>query len=321
MKKTKTQVLRELISRKEILYRVGVAIAIDAKMAEAVGFEAVGISGANFTGQVLGLPDAGLVTMTEIAENARRIANAVNIPVMMDCDTGFGNAINVRRTVREMVQAGVTGLFIEDQLAPKRCGFVTGKELISREEAVGKFRAAVDARDELDPDFVIMARTDARTAVGGSLEEAIARSKAYKEEAGVDISYVEALQSREEIKAVRAAVPGHLAVSVQAIRPLPTLQELEDLGCCMTLSNMFFHVGNAAKWDMLVEMKKKGMEPYNEWVEKHRNHPAAWPRIFELVGFGQVREWEEKYLSPERLKAKYEGSQGLFEPGKEYKPR
>ena len=321
MTKKKTTILRELVNRKEILYRVGVAIALDAKMAEAVGFEAVSISGANFASQGLGLPDAGLITMTEVAENARRIANAVNIPVMMDCDTGFGNAINVRRTVREMILAGVAGLFIEDQLAPKRCGFVVGKELLSIEEAVGKFRAAVDARDELDPDFIIMARTDARTAVGGGLEAAIARSKAYKEEAGVDISYVEALQSREEIKAVRAALPGPLAVSVQAIRPMPTLQELEDLGCCMTLSNMFFQVGNVAKWDMLVEMKKRGLEPFNKWHESHRDHPAAWPRIFELVGFAQIREWEEKYLSPERIKAKYEGSQGIFEPGREFKSK
>jgi 2-methylisocitrate lyase-like PEP mutase family enzyme len=316
----KSKVLRELINRKEILYRVGVALALDAKMAEAVGFEAVSISGANFASQVLGLPDAGLITMTEVAENARRIANAVNIPVMMDCDTGFGNAINVRRTVREMIQAGVAGLFIEDQLAPKRCGFVVGKELVSIEEAVGKYRAAVDARDELDPEFIIMARTDARTAVGGGLQEAIARSVAYKE-AGVDVSYVEALQSREEIKLVRAAVPGHLAVSVQAVRPLPTLQELEDLGCCMTLGNMFFHVGNVAKWDMLTEMKKRGLEPLNEWTEKHRSHQAAWPRVFELVGFSEVRRWEEKYLAPDQVKIKYEASEGLFEPGRTYKPR
>jgi 2,3-dimethylmalate lyase len=315
MKKTKTQVLRELINRKQILYRVGVAIALDAIMAEKVGFEAVSISGSNFASQVLGLPDAGLITMSEVMENARRVANAVTIPVMMDCDTGFGNAINVRRTVREAILAGVAGLFIEDQLAPKRCGFVVGKELISIEEAVGKYRAACDVRDEMDPDFIIMARTDGRTAVGGGLEEAIRRSNAYKE-AGVDISYVEALQSREEVKAVRAAVKGHLAVSVQAIRPLPTLQELEDLGCCMTLSNMFFQVGNVAKWDMLVEMKKRGLEAFNQWHESHREHPAAFPHYFELVGFPQVREWEEKYLSPERLKTKYGESKGLYEPGR-----
>lgn len=315
--KKKTTVLRELIERDEILYRVGVAIALDAIMAEQLGFEAVSISGSNFTGQVLGLPDAGLVTMTEIAENARRVANAVSIPVMMDCDTGFGNAINVRRTVPEMMRAGVAGLFIEDQVAPKRCGFLKGKELVPLDEAVGKFRAAVDARDEIDPDFIIMARTDARTASGGGLDEAIRRSIAYKEEAGVDISYVEALQSREEIEAVRKAVPGHLAVSVQAIRPLPTLQELQDMGCCMTVSNMFFQVGNVAKWDMLKRMKEEGLEPFNEWVEAHRGHPAAWPRIFERVGFSKIREWEEKYLSPDKVKAKYDSTEGLFEPGRD----
>jgi 2-methylisocitrate lyase-like PEP mutase family enzyme len=255
--------------------------------------------------------------MTEVVENARRICNAINIPAMVDLDTGFGNAINVRRTVREAILAGVSGFFIEDQVAPKRCGFLVGKELLDVGEAVGKFRAAVDARDELDPDVIVMARTDARTAAGGGLQEAIDRSKAYKEEAGVDISYVEALQTREEIAAVRKAVPGHLAVSIQAIRPLPTVQELEDLGCCMTLSNMFFHVGTVAKWDMLVEMKKRGLAPYHEWVEQHRNHPAAWPRIFERVGFSQIREWEEKYLSAEQMRTKYEKSQGLFEPGKD----
>jgi len=317
MTKKKSTVLRELINRKQILYRVGVAIALDAKMAEANGFEAVGISGANFAAQVLGLPDAGLITMTEVVENARRICGAINIPAMVDCDTGFGNAINVRRTVREAILAGVSGFFIEDQVAPKRCGFVVGKELLDVGEAIGKYRAAVDARDELDPDVIVMARTDARTAVGGSLQEAIDRSKAYKEEAGVDVSYVEALQTRQEIEAVRKAVPGHLAVSVQAIRPLPTLQELEDLGCCMTLSNMFFHVGTVAKWDMLAAMKARGMEAYNEWVAAHKDHPAAWPRIFERVGFSKIREWEEKYLSAEQVRAKYEKSQGLFEPGRD----
>lgn len=317
MRKKKSTVLKELINRKKILFRVGVAVALDAKMAEANGFEAVGVSGANFTAQVLGLPDAGLVTMTEIVENARRVASAVNIPVMVDCDTGFGNAINVRRTVSEVIMSGAAGLYFEDQVAPKRCGFVVGKELLSIEESIGKYRAAVDGRNEMDPDFVIMARTDARTAVGGSLAEAIKRSIAYKEEGGADVSYVEALQTRQEIEAVRAAVPGPIAVSVQALRPLPTMQELEDLGCCMTLSNMFFHTGTVAKWDMLAAMHERGLEPYHEWVEQHRHHPAAWPRIFERVGFSQIREWEEKYLSAEAVKTRYTESQGLFEPGRD----
>ncbi|MDH5364069.1 MAG: isocitrate lyase/PEP mutase family protein, partial [Dehalococcoidia bacterium] len=152
MAKKKSAVLRELIEREAILLRPCVAIALQAKMAEAVGFDALGISGSHTANHILGLPDAGLITMTEMVENIQRICNVVSIPVMADCDTGFGNAINVRRTVQSVVQAGAAGLFIEDQVAPKRCGFVKGKELISVEEAVGKFRAAVDARNELDPD-------------------------------------------------------------------------------------------------------------------------------------------------------------------------
>src|SRR4051812_9637716 len=198
MRKKKTTILRELIEDEKILLRPGVAVALHARLAQEAGFKAVGISGANAAAYLLGLPDAGLITMTEMAENARRVASAVDIPVMVDCDTGYGNAINVRRTVAEMIRAGTAGLFIEDQVAPKRCGSYVGKQLISIEEAVGKYRAAIDVRNELDPDYVIMARTDGRNAVGGSLEEAIKRAKAYKK-AGVDVIYIEALRSVEEL--------------------------------------------------------------------------------------------------------------------------
>jgi len=320
MAKKKSAVLRELIEREAILLRPCVAIALQAKMAEAVGFEALGISGSHTASHILGLPDAGLITMTEMVENIQRICNAVSIPVMADCDTGFGNAINVRRTVQSVIQAGAAGLFIEDQVAPKRCGFVKGKELISVEEAVGKYRAAVDARNELDPDFIIMARTDGRTAVGGSLEEAIRRAKAYQEEAMVDVIYVEALQSKEEIKEVRAALDGPLACSTQAIQPHPTLQELQALGMCLTLGIMFFEVGNVAMWDMLVAMKHRGLDPWIEWREKTKDHPMGGFGVFDLVGFPKVREWEERYLPKEEYLAKYDKSLGLYEPqlGKNY---
>jgi 2-methylisocitrate lyase-like PEP mutase family enzyme len=155
MKTKKSTRLRQLINRGEVLFRPLVAIPLQAQLAEAAGFEVIGISGAYTAAHILGLPDAGMITMTEMVENAQRICNAVNIPVIADGDTGFGNAINVRRTVQSMIQAGAAGVFIEDQVAPKRCGYVKGKEIISLEEAVGKFRAAVDARNELDKDFII----------------------------------------------------------------------------------------------------------------------------------------------------------------------
>lgn len=311
----KSAVLRELIECEEILFRPAVALALQAQMAEAAGFKAVGISGLYTATHILGLPDAGLMTMTEMVENVQRICNAVNIPVMADCDTGYGNAINVRRTVQSVMQAGASGLFIEDQVSPKRCGFVKGKEIISLEEAVGKFRAAVDERNDLDKDFVIMARTDARTAVGGSLEEAIQRAKAYREEGGVDVIYVEALQSREEIKQVRSTVDGPLACSCWALQPHPSLHELQEMGMCMTLGIMFFEVGFTAWWDMLVTLKQKGIEYWGEWREKVKDHPMSWHHVYDLTGFPKVRQWEEKYLPKEQLD-KYDKSIGLYEPSR-----
>ncbi|MFC1941453.1 oxaloacetate decarboxylase [Chloroflexota bacterium] len=319
MGKKMTRVLRELLESKEIVVSPGVAIPLNALMAEAAGFKVVRLSGSNTANQIYGIPDAGLITMTEMVENIRHVCNAVSIPVIADCDTGFGNAINVRRTVREVIKAGCAGVMIEDQVSPKRCGFTVGKELISVEEAVGKYRAAVDARNELDPDFCIQARTDARTAVGGSLEEVIRRAKAYKEEAGVDMLYVEALQSREEIKKVRAAVAGPLTVSTAAFKPEPSLEELQELGLCMTSRVQIFWVGNVAIWDLLTDMKKRGLAPWREWEEKHKDHPMGIWGVFDLVGFPKVREWEEKYLSKENLE-KYDKSQGLYDARKGWQP-
>ncbi len=310
--KKKSTMLRELLGSGQIQLRPLVAIALQAKMAEALGFNVIGISGAYTAAHILGLPDAGLITMTEMVENAQRVCNAVNIPVIADGDTGFGNAINVRRTVQAMIQAGAAAVFLEDQVAPKRCGFVLGKEVISIEEAVGKIRAAVDARNEMDEDFVIMARTDARTAAGGNLEEAIRRAKAYRE-TGADIIYVEAVRSREEIMEIRRSIKGPLACSAWDIKPYPTLQELQDLGLCMTLGLMFFEAGLIADWDMLVALKERGLEYWYEWRDSVRDHPASWQKIYDLVGFPKIREWEEKYLVQDALK-KYEQSSGLYEP-------
>jgi len=311
--KKKTTVLRELIASGETLLRPLVGIALQAQMAEALGYKVVGMSGAYTAAHVLGMPDAGLITMTEMVENTKRICNATTIPVIADADTGFGNAVNVRRTVQEMMQAGAAAIFMEDQVAPKRCGFVKGKEVISREEAIGKVRAAVDTRNEVDPDFIIMARTDALTAAGGGLDEAIWRAKAYRE-AGADIIYVEAVTTRDQIKTIRQSLEGPLACSAWDIKPYPTLKELNQLGLCMTLGLMYFEAGLVADWDMLVNLKEKGLEYFYEWRAAHQNHPARWQKIYDMVGFPAVRRWEEKYL-PEQNLERYEKSQGIYEPG------
>lgn len=310
--KKKTKVLRDLIYAPEILFRVNVATAIHAQMAEAAGFKAVGASGSNFSSHVLGLPDAGLTTMTELVENVRRICNAVDIPVIPDTETGFGNAINVRRTTAEIIRAGAAGMFFEDQSFPPRCGFAKGKTLLPTEEAAGKFRAAVDARNEIDPDFVLFARTDARNAVDGGLEEAIKRGKAYKE-TGVDVIYFEALQSRDEIKAVRDAIDGPVCCSVHMVKPMPSLEELQELGMAVSVGNHFYKSGLVTMWDMLMDMKERGLAPYNEFMDKFKAHPMGGYGPFDITGFPEVVEWERKYLPAEQLE-KYNKSFGLYDP-------
>lgn len=312
MEKKSTRLRNLLKNKSELLIMVVVGTAHEAQLAEKIGFKAVGISGSNTSSQILGLPDAGLITLTELVENVERICRAVNLPVRADCDTGFGNAINVRRTVESIIRVGAAALFIEDQVAPKRCGFVKGKELLPLEEAVGKYRAAVDVRNELDPDFIIMARTDARGAVGGSLEEVIQRGKAYIN-AGVDIFYPEALQSREEIKRVRDALKDCLIyASTQAIKPPLTEQEYKELGLCMAISHVS-RVGSVAMYDYLVELKERGISAHDEFIQKTQNHPMGGFGKFDLAGFPKVVEWEKKYL-PEVQLEKYEQSLGIYDP-------
>jgi 2,3-dimethylmalate lyase len=319
MEKKSTRFRKLLKNKDELLSLVIVGTAHEAQLAEKVGFKAIGISGSMTCSQILGLPDAGLLTMTELVENVQRICRAVDLPVRVDCDTGFGNAINVRRTVDSVIRAGAAALFLEDQVSPKRCAYIKGKEVISLEEAVGKYRAAVDVRNELDPDFVIMARTDARTAVGGSLEEVIRRGKAYLD-AGVDIFYPEALQSREEIKQVRDALKGCLMyVGFKAIRPPLTQQECKDLGFCMTSCHIS-QIGSVAMYDFLVELKERGMDLYGEFREKTMSHPLGGFGKFDLTGFPKIAEWEKKYLPPEQLE-KYEHTLGAYDPRVGHKAR
>jgi 2-methylisocitrate lyase-like PEP mutase family enzyme len=308
----KTTKLKELFNREEIFVAAGGCTALHARMAQLAGFECAYMSGGGVAAMIHGMPDAGLLTATEMVANAERMANCVSIPLISDADTGFGNAVNVRRTVQEFVRAGVAGIHMEDQVSPKRCGGVKGKEVIPIEEAVGKYRAAVDAKNEIDPDFVIISRTDARGAAGGSVEEVIKRLKAYKA-AGVDVVYAEALQSREEVKAVRAAVDGPMVGTLGYIKPQPTLAEMQSLGYAAAMyATMMQFCALEAIWDYLNEFKAQGDQAVPHWkLGKTSKYPM--PHPFDLVDFAKVAECEQKYLSADALK-KYEGSIGNYDP-------
>lgn len=309
----KTTVLKRMIENNEFFVLPGGGCALHAKIAEAVGFKVAYMSGMNACATVFGVPDAGLLTLTEMVENAGRMANAVNIPLVADADQGFGNAINVRRTVQEYIRAGVAGIHIEDQVAPKRCGFVQGKQLVPIEEAVGKYKAAVDAKNELDPDFVIIARCDARTAANGGLDEVIRRLRAYKE-AGVDMLYMEGPLSIDEIRQVRAAVDGPFTATTIELRPIPSLQEHIDLGMsCVIVPSLVSRAGYYESWDFAQDFMDRGMDAYNDILENRKNHPIFEFELFKFLGFGKIREMEGKYLSPEAL-SKYAASSGVYNP-------
>jgi carboxyvinyl-carboxyphosphonate phosphorylmutase len=191
--------LRELLARPEPLVAPGAYDALSARLIEQAGFDAVYMTGFGTTASLIGRPDVGLLTGSEMVDNARRIVAGVDVPVIADADTGYGNAINVVRTVQLYEQAGVAGIQLEDQVLPKKCGHMSGKALIGADEMVGKIRAAVEARR--DPDLVVIARTDA-VAVAG-LDEAIGRAKAFAD-AGADLLFVEAPTSEDDIARVAA---------------------------------------------------------------------------------------------------------------------
>src|SRR5918996_2838745 len=249
--------LRELL-RSTPLIVPGCYDALSARVLERAGFPAVYMTGYGTSLALLGLPDAGLATMSEMHLNARYIANAVRVPVIADADNGYGNAINVMRTVREYIQTGVAGIHIEDQAIPKRCGHVAGRRVIPLDEAVGKYRAAAAVRRDLDPDFVVIARTDARGAHGGSLDDAIRRANAYLE-AGADLAFVEGPTSVDEVRRVCREVRGPIFYNQTGVSPRLSREQMQDLGIAVTIvPGATFRATIAAVYDLALALRERG---------------------------------------------------------------
>ncbi len=302
-----TTQLRKLLARGPTLYAPGCYNAMSARVLEEAGFEAIYMTGYGTSLSMTGLPDVGLTTMSEMVANARYIANAVRIPLLADADTGFGNAVNVIRTIREYISAGVAGVHMEDQVSPKRCGHVAGRLVIPFEEAVGKIRAAVDARNEFDPDFVIVARTDARGASGGSLDEAIRRSNAFLA-AGADLAFVEGPTTIEEVRRILAEVKGPVFYNQTGVSPRFTLEEMRTMKIAMCISpNAMLRSALAAMYDLAHAMKAEGPAAETRFMEGFSKHPLA--DLHTFAGFDRIREYEREYLGEEAMK-KYANSVG-----------
>ena len=307
-KQSMSRKFRELLARDRVLVKPGAHNALSAKIIEAAGFESCGVSGYAVSATLLGKPDVGLVTADEMVMMSRYIAAAVDIPAIADADTGYGNAINVIRTVEDFIRAGVAGIHIEDQVAPKRCGHVAGKQIVPIEEAVGKYRAAAITRDEIDPDFVLIARTDARGVAGGSVADVIERGKAYLD-AGVNMIFPEGLSSKEEIAEVCAALQCPIHYNRTGVSPMLTLDELNDMKIAMvSFATGALRSGARAMWDFMHEFKERDVAAQIEFLESAKDHPVG--NIHEFVEFDAFRAMEAEFLPAEEVLAKYEGSLG-----------
>lgn len=221
--------LNKILSRQDdILVMPGVYDALTAKIAEQVGFEAIFQTGYGTSASLLALPDFGFLSITETVENARRITRAVDIPLIVDVDTGYGNPLTVSKLVNDLQRIGASGIFLEDQVWPKRCGHMMGKEVINSQEYLQKLRSAIDAKNK-DPDFIIVARTDAMAPLG--IEEAIKRGKLYSE-MGADIVFVEAPRSVEDMKKIADQIDAPLVANMieEGITPNLTSTELLEMG-------------------------------------------------------------------------------------------
>jgi len=306
---TKRRRLRALIADGPVVVAPGAHNGLTAKLVERAGFSAVYLTGAGVANTLLGVPDVGLITLTEMTWVARCVAGAVEIPVIADADTGYGNAINILRTVREYEKTGVAGIHIEDQVSPKRCGHIAGKEVISTEEMIGKIKAAVDART--DPDFLLIARTDARGPLG--LEEAIQRANLYAE-AGADMVFPDALLSEEELARFARSVPhrkmmnmgGYAASRTTPKLPLATV---ERLGFNLVIYPLaVLRAGVCAMSDFLAGLKREGTAFEVEHIAGLKGHPVE--NWYEFMGISEVRRLEERYLPPALVEMKYAAGEG-----------
>jgi 2,3-dimethylmalate lyase len=288
--------LRALIARPGCIVAPGVADALAARLVALEDFEAVYMTGFGTSLTRLGAPDVGLLTATEMVDNASRIVDASGLPVIADADTGYGNPINMRRTIRDYEKAGVAGVHVEDQVWPKRCGHLAGKRVIPAAEMVAKIRAACDAR--VDADFVIIARCDAIAVEG--LESALERGEQYRE-AGADMLFIEAPVGRAEVERVAGHFKGvPLLYNMAASGKTPDLpaDELGRLGFKLAIyPNWIILAAIPAMRAMLRELKAKGS------IAEIRGKVADFKEFTEIAGLPEIQALEARYGVPEDQRA------------------
>ena len=280
--------IRELFASGKTIVAPGAHDALTAKIIGRLGFDAVYMTGYGQSASHLGQPDVGLMTMSEMVMRAANFVEASGVPVIADADTGFGNAVNVMRTVREYEKAGVAIIQLEDQVMPKKCGHMIGREVISKDEMVGKIKAACDAR--VNPDFMIMARTDARTVYG--IDEALERAHAYKE-AGADVIFVESPEGEDEMRKINEEFPDTptLANMVEGGRtPMFTNAKLTEFGYNLIIyPTASVYVTTKAMVDLWEGLKR------DDTTETLIDTMIPFAEFNEIMGLPRIREIEANY--------------------------
>lgn len=300
----KTTVLRKAIMDRRAVAVPGAYDALSARVIEACGFEAIQVSGYGLAGSFLGKPDVGLVQMKDVLDITWNIAQAVKIPVMADVDTGGGNAVNAAYITERLIQMGVAGMNIEDQIFPKRCGHMAGKEVIDADEMAGKVKACAEVRDVLDPDFIINARTDVFAVAG--LDEAIRRCNLYLE-AGADLGFIDGIKTRADVETAVKALDGPLSVNLMdAISGMKTeLIPIPDLAAMgvgrvsiPVASIMVAHKALTAFFSALKASPTGTLPGQTQWV-------ASFEEYTDFVGLKDYKALEDKYLPKQRMATKY----------------
>lgn len=301
----KTTQLRKMIMEKRAVAVPGCHDAFSAKIIEECGFEAIQISGYGVAGSLLGKPDVGLVQMKDVLDMTWNIVQAVKIPVMADVDTGGGNAVNAAWITERLIAMGVAGMNIEDQVFPKRCGHMQGKEVIGCDEMCGKIRACAAVRDKLDKDFIINARTDCFATMG--LEEAVRRCNLYLQ-AGADLVFIDAIKTRADIDKAVKAIKGPLSVNLMdgvsgvktELIPIPELAKMGVGRVSIPVASIM--VVHKALKDFFTALKQSptGTLPgQQQWLTTFKEYT-------EFVGLPEYSAMEKEYLPAERFEEKYQ---------------
>lgn len=308
MKRTTT--LRKAIMERRAVVVPGCHDALSAKAIERAGFEAIQISGYGVAGSFLAKPDVGLVRMKDVLDISWNIAQAVRIPVMADIDTGGGNAVNAAWITERLIAMGLAGLNIEDQVFPKRCGHMAGKEVIPAEEMAGKVRACATVRDGLDKDFIINARTDVFAGLG--IDEAIRRCNIYLE-AGADLAFIDGIKSRADIEKAVKAVKGPLSVNLMdaitgmktELIPIPELAKMRVGRVSIPVASiMVAHKALMTFFKALKASPTGILAGQTQWV-------STFEEYTDFVGLKEYRAMEDEFLPCERIETKYKGEKKI----------